>query len=187
MGDTGKAIWKTKILSQTWINKHLSSRQRFTCRDKGREGKSREWVLSWQKPFECKENKARILFFFCVLSGSRLYSILFRFRISKFKKGWDAARVAIGIQLDNILPWLGRDIPRYIGSITAQLSWQIYKSRGSPFLEVRYFWISFSPHHHHLHHLTNACHGTNNRRNAGRISFICSASSYARLVEDYFQ
>lgn len=80
----------------------------------------------------------------CVLSGFRLHSILFRFRISKFEKGWDDARVAIRIQLDNVLSWVGRDISRYISSFTTQLSWQIYKSRRYSLLKVSFFFFVFS-------------------------------------------
>lgn len=77
-----------------------------------------------------------------IFSGLRLYSILFRFRICKFKKGGSAC-VADRIQLDNVLPWVDRDFTRNFSSIAAQLSWQIYKSRRSVFLKVSFSFFFF--------------------------------------------
>ena len=79
-----------------------------------------------------------LFFLFGMLSGFRLYSILFRFRISKFKER-RVACMAIGIQLDNILSWVRRDISRYLSSVASQLGGQILKSGRYFVLEVSFF------------------------------------------------
>lgn len=120
-----------------------------------------------------------------IFSGLRLYSILFRFRICKFKKGWNAC-VAVWIQLDNILPWVDRDFSGNFSSIVAQLSWQIYKSRRSVFLKVSFlffyeysyksFFLPFNPHPHARmvfiwQMLFSESPPTIRKGNSGRISF----------------
>lgn len=91
----------------------------------------------WKMANSTKSRTTPASSFVYPLSGFRLYSILFRFRNSKFEEGWSAG-MAIRIQLDNILSWVRRDISRRISSITTQLSWQIYKSRRHSLLEVSF-------------------------------------------------
>lgn len=123
------------------------NKQIFEGSRDGDNGTKKISRMSFEK-YSNKENgkwqtsKARIPCSLCIFSGFRLYSILFRFRISKFKKGWNA-RMAIWIQLDNVLSWVGRDISGNISSITTQPSWQILKSRRHSVLEVSFFSFAF--------------------------------------------